>query len=221
MAEGGDVRIDQTAAALFGDRLPLARRYADTLATVATVRGLIGPREGERLWSRHLLNCAVVGELLSQDCVVLDVGSGAGLPGIVLAIARPDLQITLVEPLLRRAAFLGEVVQSLDLPVQVVRGRAEDAAVLRDWAGADVVTARAVAPLARLMGWCLPLTRPGGRVLAIKGASAAVELARDEAAVRRAGAAVLRLHQCGVGVIEQPTAVVEAVRRGVSSERVR
>lgn len=206
---------------VFGDRLPLARRYADILSTVATARGLIGPREGERLWSRHLLNCAVVGELVSPDSAVVDVGSGAGLPGIALAIARPDLQITLVEPLLRRASFLAEVALSLGLVVEVMRGRAEDAVVVGKCGGVDVVTARAVAPLARLVGWCLPLTRPGGRVLAIKGATATEELARDDVAVRRSGVTELRLLECGVGLVEPPTAVIEAVRRGANGRTTR
>ena len=146
------------------DRLPLAVAYADLLATEGVVRGLIGPREAPRLWDRHLLNCAVLGEAVPQDATVCDIGSGAGLPGLVLAIARPDLRVTLVEPLLRRTTFLEEVVSALSLPhVEVVRGRADDLHGVRTF---DVVTSRAVAPLERLLQWSMPLVvprrRPGG-----------------------------------------------------------
>src|SRR4051794_3351160 len=147
------------ARSVFGDHLPLAEHYAQLLATDGVVRGLIGPREAPRLWDRHLLNCAVLSELIDTDAYVVDVGSGAGLPGIVLAIARPDLLVTLVEPLARRCDFLVEAVEALALEerVEVVRARAEE------YTGplADIVTARAVAPLDRLAGWCLPLARAG------------------------------------------------------------
>src|SRR5687768_5835947 len=150
------------------ERLPLAQRYADLLATDGVVRGLIGPREAPRLWERHLLNCAVLEELIPEGASVCDIGSGAGLPGLVLAIARPDLRITLVEPLLRRTRFLDEAVEELGLQgqVEVVRGRAEELAGTRTF---DVVTARAVAPLERLARWCLPLVGPGGELVAIEG----------------------------------------------------
>ena len=139
------------------------------------VRGLIGPREAPRLWDRHLLNCAVLGEVVPRGVAVADVGSGAGLPGLVLAIARPDLRVTLVEPLLRRTRFLDEVVDLLGLQaqVEVLRGRAEE---LADGRTFDVVTARAVAPLERLARWCLPLVAPGGELVAMKGASAPAEV---------------------------------------------
>ncbi len=138
------------------DRLPLAERYAELLATEGVVRGLIGPREAPRLWERHLLNCAVLAELLPEGATVCDIGSGAGLPGLVVAIARPDLRVTLVEPLLRRTTFLDEVVDELGLAgsVEVVRGRAEELHGARTF---DVVTSRAVAPLERLLAWSMPL----------------------------------------------------------------
>lgn len=202
---------------VFGDRLPLAAAYADFLATEGVLRGLIGPREAPRIWERHLLNCAVVAELIPAGQVVLDVGSGAGLPGVVLAIARPDLTVGLIEPLARRSEFLHEVVAALGLTgsVTVRRARAEELAsddfVVGD-RPADVVTARAVAPLDRLAGWCLPLARVGGRLLALKGASAAQEVAEHQDRVRRLGGGVPVVRQCGVGLLEPPTTVVEVVR---------
>ncbi|HEX6328516.1 MAG TPA: 16S rRNA (guanine(527)-N(7))-methyltransferase RsmG, partial [Jiangellaceae bacterium] len=130
------------------------------LAGPGIERGLLGPREVPRLWDRHLLNCAVIQDAVAQGATVLDVGSGAGLPGVVLAVVRPDLAVTLVEPLLRRSVFLGEVVAELRLSnVNVVRSRAEE---LHGKVIADVVTARAVAPLDRLARWTIPLVRTGG-----------------------------------------------------------
>ncbi|MCM4081817.1 16S rRNA (guanine(527)-N(7))-methyltransferase RsmG [Actinoplanes sp. TRM88002] len=200
------------AAEVFGDRLGLAAEYARLLVTDGVVRGLIGPREAPRIWERHLVNCAVLSEIIPIGASVVDVGSGAGLPGIVLAVARPDLQMTLVEPLARRTAFLSEAVTALglDATVTVVRGRAEDV-VDGPPAGADVVTARAVAPLDRLAGWCLPLAKVGGRLLALKGATAAEEAAehRDAVAALGGGEPVVRL--CGEGLIDPPTTVIEVV----------
>lgn len=198
------------AARVFGDRLDLARRYCAALATAGVERGLIGPREVPRLWERHILNCAVVGELIDEGASVVDVGSGAGLPGIPLAIARPDLRITLVEPLLRRTVFLGEFVEEAGLEVAVVRGRAEQSGVIKEAGGADVVTSRAVAPLAKLAHWSLPLLRDHGRMLALKGTSAAEELERDGAELIRDGATDLRVVGCGAGIVEVPTLVISA-----------
>ena len=200
------------ASQVFGDRLGLAVDYARLLVTDGVVRGLIGPREAPRIWERHLVNCAVVSELIPFGTSVVDVGSGAGLPGIVLAVARPDLRITLVEPLARRTAFLSEAVATLGLEgtVTVLRGRAEDV-VDGPPAGADVVTARAVAPLDRLAGWCLPLARLGGRLLALEGASAAEEAAEHRAAVVALGGSDPVVRRCGEGLIDPPTTVVEVV----------
>lgn len=203
---------EQAAATLFGDRLALARSYADILSSIAVERGLIGPREVPRLWGRHLLNCVAVQELLAEGDRLVDVGSGAGLPGIPLAIARPDLQVTLVEPLLRRATFLVETVAALGLDVAVYRGRAEDTPTVHAAGRADVVVARAVAPLGKLVGWSLPLARSGGRVLALKGHTAAAELVRDRADVRRCGGRDARVRECGVEILDQPTTVVEVWR---------
>lgn len=166
--------VPQAAAVVFGDRLPVVQAYAEMLATVGVERGLLGPRERPRLWERHLLNCAGLVELLEPGETVIDLGSGAGLPGVVLAAARPDLHVVLVEPLLRRATFLTEALAILELPqVTLRRSRAED---LTDELMVDAVVARAVAPLERLAGWALPLLRPGGRLLALKGERAQTEM---------------------------------------------
>ena len=203
----------EPASRVFGDRLELAETYARMLVTDGVVRGLIGPREAPRIWERHLINCAVMSEIIPIGASVVDVGSGAGLPGIVLAVARPDLTITLVEPLARRTAFLSEAVTGLglDATVTVVRGRAEDV-VDGPPAGADLVTARAVASLDRLAGWCLPLVRTGGRLLALKGATAADEAAEHRAAIAELGGAEPVLRLCGTGLVDPPTTVVEVVK---------
>ncbi len=200
------------AADIFGELLPQARAYADLLAGAGVQRGLIGPREADRLWGRHLLNCAVVGDLIHPAASVLDVGSGAGLPGIPLALARPDVSVTLLEPMARRVAFLTEVVSDLGLAnVVIVRGRAEDGAVRRLLGTSQVVTARAVAGLDRLAGWCLPLLAPTGELLALKGASAQAELDAARVALRAVGAASAEVVRCGVGVLPTPTTVVRVV----------
>jgi 16S rRNA (guanine527-N7)-methyltransferase len=194
------------AELIFGPRLGLAVQYAHRLADEAVVRGLIGPAEVPRLWSRHLLNCAVLGELVPRDVTVLDVGSGAGLPGIPLAIARPDLSVVLVEPLLRRSSWLDLVVAALQLdPVRVLRARAED---VRGRLSAPVVIARAVAPMGRLARWCLPLLEPGGELLAMKGRSAEAELVAAVDELRRLGAVTAEVVAIGRGRLPDPTSVV-------------
>ena len=167
------------------------------------------------MWERHVLNCAVVADLVPPDARVLDIGSGAGLPGIPLALARPDLRIVLVEPLARRVEWLRAVLADLELPVEVERGRAEDTVVRRRWEGADVVTSRAVAPLHRLAAWCLPLVRPGGMMLAVKGMSAPAEVERDARAIAASGGGIPRIETCGIGIVDPPSTVVvvERLRR--------
>ncbi|MEV0850999.1 16S rRNA (guanine(527)-N(7))-methyltransferase RsmG [Nocardia fluminea] len=209
-APSDELEPPAAAARVFGDRLDIARRYCAALATAGVERGLIGPREVPRLWERHILNCAVIGELIDEGTSVVDIGSGAGLPGIPLAIARPDLRITLVEPLLRRTIFLSEFIEEAGLDVTVVRGRAEQSGVIKEAGGADVVTSRAVAPLAKLAHWSLPLLRDHGRMLALKGTSAAEELERDGAELIRDGATDLRVVGCGAGIVEIPTLVISA-----------
>lgn len=172
---------------VFGDRADLAVQYVDFLATAGLERGLMGPRERPRLWDRHVLNSAAAATHIGRGESVVDIGSGAGLPGIPLALARPDLRVTLVEPLLRRVTFLEEIIDALGIEVRVVRGRAEEKAVIAEVGGADVVTSRAVAPLAKLAGWSAPLLRTGGRMVALKGSSAAEEIERDEKALAKLG----------------------------------
>ena len=198
------------AAGPFGDRLHLAEAYVAALADTGVRHGLIGPREVPRLWDRHVLNCAVVADLVPVDALVADVGSGAGLPGIPLAIARPDLRVVLVEPLLRRTRWLDGVVADLGLAnVEVRRARAE---ALSDSLAVDVVTARAVSRLTTLAGWCAPLLRPGGLFLALKGSSAAAELAECRGGMLAAGLADPAVRTTGVGVVDPPTTVVTAHR---------
>jgi 16S rRNA (guanine527-N7)-methyltransferase len=206
---------------LFGGRLPLAQRYLDRLATDGVSRGLIGPREVDRLWDRHLLNSAVLTDVLPPGVRVVDVGSGAGLPGLAMAIRRPDLRLELVEPMQRRVSFLAEVIEELGLgeTVQVVRGRADDAEVVRRVGGTDWVVARAVAPLDRLVRWCLPLLSPSGRLLALKGSGVRTEVREHTAAVRRAGADVVEVEELGRGILRQTTWVAVVVRRGRPNAR--
>ncbi|SEG83102.1 16S rRNA (guanine527-N7)-methyltransferase [Thermomonospora echinospora] len=210
---GDPKSVPEAARQIFGDALPVAERYAEFLADAGVVRGLIGPREADRLWERHLINCAVLAEAVPRDAAVIDIGSGAGLPGLVLAIVRPDLSITLLEPLLRRTTFLTEAVELLGLDnVEVRRARAEE--VARDYQ-ADVVTARAVAPLDRLIGWALPLLRPGGELLALKGERAAQELTEAGPVLKRFGVRTAELHRLGQGKVEPPTTIVRVVAERV------
>ena len=162
------------AREVYGDQFPAINRYVDILASTAVEWGLLGPREADRMWDRHILNCAALSSLIATDSPVADVGSGAGLPGIPLALLRPDLRVTLIEPLLRRSTFLGQTVQDLGVGnrVQVIRSRAEDHHQTYDF-----VVARALAPLDRLIGWCNPLRTRGGVILALKGESAPDEVA--------------------------------------------
>lgn len=200
-------RPPQLAAEIFGNRLPLADRYAHLLADTGVSHGLIGPRETPRLWERHLLNCGIVESVLPHRTRLVDVGSGAGLPGLVLAIARPDLDVVLVEPMLRRTRWLEHAVTDLGLSnVQVLRGKAQDFwGKLR----APVVTARAVARLGDLATWCLPLLDGDGRLLALKGETAARELTEDEQAVRRAGGVSGTLLLVGEEVLPEPTRLID------------
>lgn len=205
------------AERLFGDRLDLAERFTAMLAQQGVERGLIGPREVDRLWERHVLNCALLADAIPAEARTLaDIGSGAGLPGVVLAIARPDLQITLVETMQRRTIWLEEVRDELDLPLEVVRARAEDLHGERTF---DVVTARAVAALDKLAKWTLPLVAPGGELVAMKGSSAAEEIETAAKTLRRLGGEDPRVQVHGQGEVEVPTTVVRVRRRPVAAER--
>jgi 16S rRNA (guanine527-N7)-methyltransferase len=207
--------VPGSAAGVFGSALPAAVAFAGILATRGVAQGLLGPREVPRLWDRHLLNCAVVAELIDDRCgTLLDLGSGAGLPGLVLAMVLPDTAVTLLEPMERRCRFLAECVTELDLAnVSVLRGRAEDVTIR-----ADVVTARAVAPLPRLAGLAMGVVRPGGMVLAVKGRTAAEELAAAKPVLRRIGARDAEVVSAGHGKVIPATTVVRffaEMRQGI------
>lgn len=200
------------ARRVFSGALPQAEAFCSLLAREATVRGLIGPREVPRLWERHLVNCALVAEVIPDGVTVADLGSGAGLPGLVLAIVRSDLKLTLVEPLLRRTTFLSEAVAELHLGdrVEVLRGRAEELHGSRTF---DVVTSRAVAPMDRLARWSLPLVRSGGELVAMKGASAADEVADAGSVVTELGGELVGIDRLGAGRVDPPVTVVRVRKR--------
>jgi len=201
------------ASAIFGPRLDIAQRYADLLAGPGVERGLLGPREVDRIWDRHLLNSAAVAELLPAGERIIDIGSGAGLPGIPLAIARSDLQIVLLEPLLRRSEFLNEVVDELGLAVEVVRGRAEEPWVRNQFGERDAAVSRAVASLDKLAKWSMPLLRPGGAMLAIKGERGRDEVEQYRRVIAASGAVDARVVTCGATYLRPPATVVVARRR--------
>ena len=204
------------ATEVFGSALDMARRFAELLATDGVTRGLIGPRETSRLWDRHLLNCALVADLVPEHGELVDIGSGAGLPGVVLAMLRPNVRVTLLEPMLRRSVFLDECVARLGLTnVTVVRGRAEEmVGVIR----ADIATARAVAPLDRLVGWAAGVLKPSGQILAIKGESAAEELAAARPVLSRLGARSAEVLRVDHGRVVSATTVVRVVIGGRGRE---
>jgi 16S rRNA (guanine527-N7)-methyltransferase len=192
-----------------GDAWTRAEAFAQLLAGPGVVRGLLGPREVPRIWDRHLLNCAVVAEVVPEEVRLVDIGSGAGLPGLVLAIVRPDITVTLLEPLLRRTVFLEECVETLGLDnVEVLRGRAEELAGKREF---DMASARAVAPLDRLLKWAMPLLREGGELIAMKGERAAGELAEAQSQLRTSGATTAELVTVGRGKVEPPATLVRVV----------
>jgi 16S rRNA (guanine527-N7)-methyltransferase len=207
------------ATAVFGPGLETAHRYAELLAGAGVERGLLGPREVDRVWDRHLLNSAVVGELLHPGERVIDIGSGAGLPGIPLAIARPDLEIVLLEPLLRRSGFLTEVVAELGLAVEVVRGRAEEPWVRDQFGARDAAVSRAVAPLDKLTKWSMPLLRAGGRMVAIKGERAPDEVEAHRRVMAASGAVDVRVVTCGANYLRPPATVVVAWRERQACHR--
>lgn len=200
----------EVAERIFGDRIELARRFTAALGEHGEERGLIGPLEPPRLWSRHVLNSAIIASLFSAGRVG-DVGSGAGLPGVVLAIARPDVQWVLIEPMERRVAWLNEQVSDLQLVnVEVVRARAED---WRAGAVLDAVTARAVSALRTLIPLTAPLVRDGGELILLKGASAANEIAAAEKQLRKFKVADARVEVVGEGVLDEPSRVIRATVR--------
>ncbi|GAB2512144.1 16S rRNA (guanine(527)-N(7))-methyltransferase RsmG [Microbacterium petrolearium] len=196
------------AAALFGDRIGLARAYADALVAHGEERGLIGPQELPRLWTRHLLNCAIAAPLFPSRGRVGDVGSGAGLPGIVLAIARPDVTWELIEPMERRVAWLEEQVASLGLAnVAVHRARAEEAGLE---GLLDAATARAVSALRILIPWTAPLVRDGGELILLKGRNAENEIEAAAKQIRKFTLSEVRVEVLGEGLLAEETRVVRA-----------
>jgi 16S rRNA (guanine527-N7)-methyltransferase len=197
---------------VFGDALDLAVRYVARLATDGVTRGLIGPREVPRLWVRHVLNSAAVAEAVPQGARVVDVGSGGGLPGIPLGLARPDLDITLVEPMARRVEFLQEAVDELGRPWRVIRGRAEERSVVRAVGPVDVVTARAVAALPRLVTWSRGLLRPGTRLVALVGSRAVADLPALVPELEAAGMRDVHARAVGAALGEAATTVVVMTR---------
>ena len=198
------------AAAVFGPALDSAEVFAGMLATRGVEHGLIGPHEVPRLWDRHLLNCAVVAELIdSRPATLVDIGSGAGLPGIVLAMMRPELIVILLEPMDRRCRFLTDCIAELGLSnASVLRARAQDAIL-----SADIATARAVAPLDRLAELAVRLVRPGGMVLAIKGQTAADELRKARPVLKRLGIRSAEVVRAGQGKVVPATTVVRFFAR--------
>ena len=202
----------RAAEALFGARVDRAQRYAEILAGAGVERGLLGPREVDRLWDRHILNSAAIAELLADNERIADIGSGAGLPGIPLALARPDLRLTLIEPLLRRSEFLREVVDDLGLEITIVRGRAEDRSVRQQVGEMDAVVSRAVASLDKLTKWSVPLLRPDGRMVAMKGERAEEEIREHRRVMASFGAVDVRVMKCGADFLELPATAVVARR---------
>jgi 16S rRNA (guanine527-N7)-methyltransferase len=200
------------AAGVFGPTLDRAQRYAEILAGAGVERGLLGPREVDRMWDRHILNSAAVAELLEPGERIADIGSGAGLPGIPLALARPDLRLTLIEPLLRRSEFLREVVDDLGLEITIVRGRAEDRSVREQVGEMDAVVSRAVAALDKLTKWSVPLLRPDGRMVAIKGERAEEEIREHRRVMASLGAVDVRVMKCGADFLDPPVTAVVARR---------
>jgi 16S rRNA (guanine527-N7)-methyltransferase len=203
----------EIARTIFGPRLDVAQQYAELLADVGVEWGILGPHEVDRIWERHLLNCAAVAELLKPGDRVVDIGSGAGLPGLPLAITEAGLHVILVESLLRRTEFLRLAVSELGCDVEVVRGRAEDSAVRQSVGGCDAAVSRAVAALDKVTRWSLAFLRPGGRMLAIKGERALDELRQHRRVMTALGAEDARVVECGVNYLSPPTTVVVA-RRG-------
>jgi 16S rRNA (guanine527-N7)-methyltransferase len=204
------------AGEVFGDALPAACAFVAKLASAGVTRGLIGPREVPRLWERHVLNSAAVAEAVPEGARVVDVGSGAGLPGIPLGLARPDVALTLVEPMARRVEFLQEAVAELAdaerAPWQVLRGRAEERSVAVAVGPVDVVTARAVAPLPRLVGWCRGLMRPGTQLVALVGSRALAELPALVPELEAAGMRDIHPRAVGASLGAAATTVVVMTR---------
>ena len=196
----------ESAKAIFGPQIDQARAFAQKLANDSDDLGLLGPRELDKLWSRHILNSAVVAETVKTGDLVADVGSGAGLPGIPMAITLPEANFVLIEPMERRSNWMLEVIEELGLTnVQVRRARAEEVLDLKF----DIVTARAVAALDKLLRMCVPLLKPGGSLVALKGSKAAEEIEGAKKLQKKLGIASFEIQICGKKFLAEPTSVVK------------
>jgi 16S rRNA (guanine527-N7)-methyltransferase len=196
----------ESAKAIFGPQIDKARAFAQKLANDSDELGLLGPRELDKLWSRHILNSAVVAETVNPGDQVVDVGSGAGLPGIPMAIAMPEAHFVLIEPMERRSNWMLEVIDELDLKnAEVRRARAEEVLDLKF----DIVTARAVAALDKLLRLCVPLLKPGGSLIALKGSKAAEEIEAAKKLQKKLGIASFEIQICGEKFLAEPTSVVK------------
>ena len=201
----------EAAHSLFGERVPLAERFVEHLCTTGITHGLLGPREVPRMWGRHVLNCAVLGPELPESATVADVGSGAGLPGIALALVRPDVEFTLIEPMERRVDWLEMVIKDLGMEnVQIIRARAEEVA---DEVMADVVTARAVSALKKLIPMTVPLLDDEGHLIFLKGRSAQEEIEAAQKVLKRFRLRAPEIQALGQDVLEEPTTIVRTRRR--------
>ena len=211
--------MPDVAREYLGERADLMQRYVDHLCDTGVSHGLMGPREVPRMWERHILNCAVVSPGIPENAHVADVGAGAGLPGLVLAICRPDLHMTLIEPLLRRTTWLEDVVDDLELAnVRVVRARADE-----QWGKGryDVVTSRAVARIGELARWSLPLVREGGQMFVLKGSSAEQELEEDRDVLDRLRVVSADVERWGAGVVDPETVTMRLRVRGLAPQLTR
>lgn len=207
------------AQSFLGDRLQLMERYVAHLCDTGVTHGLIGPREVPRMWERHVLNCAVVHPGIAEGRAVADIGAGAGLPGLVLAIARPDLRMTLVEPLLRRTVWLERIVDDLELEnVEVVRARADEVWGKRSF---DVVTSRAVARIGELARWSLPLVNAHGEMFVLKGSSAAAERDEDADILRKLRVIHADVERWGEGVVDPETVTLRLTVDGIAPQLTR
>ena len=201
-------KAPDAALIIFGNRFNKAEKYAKILASSGLERGLIGPNEVHHIWNRHILNGVFIKELLNCNEQIIDLGSGAGIPGIPLALAREDIGITLIEPLLKRSKFLHEIVAKLDLNVEIIReriGNIKHNKYLKKW---DVVVSRAVAPLDKLTDWSIPLLQSNGRMISIRGKNSSIKLKTNQYILKTVDTMKIKTTKCGIQYLDSPTFVV-------------